>query len=105
VSEPSTRSRRAGLGAAALIVSIVPAVWSLVLLAVVGTSSGTEEFEGSFIGASIVVLPVLALVAVVLAVAALIINNAVGRILAITGLVVLIAQGVFFAAVLASGTS
>ena len=85
--------------------SIVPAVWSLVLLAVVGTSSGTEEFEGSFIGASIVVLPVLALVAVVLAIAALIVNNTIGRILAGLGLVLLVGQGVFFGAVLASAVS
>jgi len=103
VTETATRPRRAGLGAAALIGAFVPAVWSLVLVAVVGTSTGDDSFESGLITLSLIVLPVVSLVVVVLAVAALVSNNWIGRILAIVGIVLLVAQGIFLGLALASG--
>lgn len=100
-----SRPRRAGLGVAALIGAFVPAVLSLVLVAVVGTSAGGETFEGGIITAALIVLPIVSLVVAVLAIAALIVNNWIGRILAIVALVILIAQGVFLGLVLFSGVA
>lgn len=100
-----SRPRRAGLGAAALIGAFVPAVWSLVLIAVVGTSSGDDSFSSGFITASLIVLPIVSLVVLVLAIAALIANNWIGRMLAAVALVILIAEGVFLGLALASGVA
>lgn len=93
------------MGAAALIGAFVPAVWSLVLIAVIGTSTGDETFESGLITTSLIVLPIVSLVVLVLAIAALIANNWVGRMLAAIGLVILIGQGVFLVQALASGVA
>ena len=100
-----TRPRRAGLGAAALIGAFVPAVWSLVLVAIVGTSTGDDGFESGLITTTLIVLPIVSLVVLVLAIAALIVNNWLGRILAVVGLILLVAQGIFLGLVLASGVA
>ena len=100
-----SRPRRAGLGSAALIGAFIPAVWGLVLVAVVGTSASSESVESGFITASLIVLPVVSLAVAVLAIAALIVNNWLGRILAAVALVILIAEGVFLGLVLFSGVA
>jgi len=83
----------------------VPAVWSLVLVAIVGTSAGDNGFESGLITTTLIVLPIVSLVVLVLAIAALIVNNWLGRILAVVGLILLVAQGVFLGLVLASGVA
>ena len=93
VTEPETRVRHAGLGVAALLGSLVPAVWLLVLFAVAGTTTNTDLADGLIV-ASFTVLPILAIVVLVLGIAALIVNNVLGKVLASIALILLIGQGV-----------
>jgi len=91
VTDTPTRTRRAGLGAAALIGSLVPAVWLLVVLAVASDSSNAVAAD-ALITASFVVLPIAIVAVLVLAIASLIVNNWIGRLLSVVALSLLVAQ-------------
>ena len=91
MSETETRTRRAGLGASALIGSLVPAVWLLVLFAAAGSSTDSALAD-AMITASFVVLPFVGIAVLVLAVISFVVNNWLGRILAAVALALLIAQ-------------
>ena len=85
------RTRRAGLGAAALIGSLVPAVWLLVVFAVASGGDNTAAAD-ALITASFVVLPIAFVAVLVLAIASLIANNWIGRVLSLIALSLVIAQ-------------
>lgn len=91
VTELPTRTRRAGLGAAALIGSLVPAVWLLVVFAVASGGDNTAAAD-ALITASFVVLPIAFVAVLVLAIASLIANNWIGRVLSLIALSLVIAQ-------------
>lgn len=91
MTDTPTRTRRAGLGAAALIGSLVPAVWLLVVLAVASDSSNAVAAD-ALITASFVVLPIAIVAVLVLAIASLIVNNWIGRLLSVVALSLLVAQ-------------
>jgi hypothetical protein len=83
--------RHAGLGVAALLGSLVPAVWILVLFAVAGTTTNTDLADGLIV-ASFIALPIIAIVVLVLAIAALIVNNPLGKVLASIALALVIGE-------------
>lgn len=91
VTATETRSRRAGLGVAAIIGSLVPAVWLLVVFAVASSGQNTAVAD-VLITASFVVLPIAVIAVLVLAIASLVVNNWLGRALAILALVLVLAQ-------------
>jgi len=91
VTTTETRPRRAGLGVAALIGSLVPAVWLLVVFAVASSGQNTAAAD-ALITASFVVLPIAVIAVLVLAIASLVVNNWLGRALAILALVLVLAQ-------------
>ena len=84
-------TRRAGLGAAALIGSLVPAVWLLVVFAVASGGDNTAAAD-ALITASFVVVPIAFVAVLVLAIASLIANNWIGRVLSLVALSLVIAQ-------------
>lgn len=75
----------------------MPGVWILVLFTLVGAGGNTESVDNGLIVASFIVLPVLSLAVIVLAIAAFIVNNWIGRVLAALGLAILLLQSIALA--------
>jgi len=82
--------RRARLGIAALVVSLVP---PLVVVALVARSSSAGgELPAGIVVATFIVLPLIEIAVAVLGISALIANNVVGKIVGLCALVFVVVQ-------------